>query len=47
MQYSGTAILNAAAQARAIMTQLAAQQWSLPAEKLAVQDGVVVGPAGQ
>lgn len=47
MQYSGTAILNAAAQARAILTGVAARQWSVPAAKLTVEEGVVVGPAGQ
>ncbi|HET9749177.1 MAG TPA: molybdopterin cofactor-binding domain-containing protein [Casimicrobiaceae bacterium] len=46
MQHSGTAIMNAAAQVRAILVGLAASKFELAAEQLRVQDGVVHGPNG-
>ncbi|HET9668918.1 MAG TPA: molybdopterin cofactor-binding domain-containing protein, partial [Casimicrobiaceae bacterium] len=46
MQHSGTAIMNAAAQVRAIIVDLAASQFQVPADQLRVQDGVVRGPNG-
>lgn len=47
MQDSGTAIMNAAAQARAILLQAAAQRLNAPAERLSVRDGVVFAPDGR
>ena len=44
---SGTAILNAAAQVRAILVALAATSWSLPAESLTTRDGAVHAPDGR
>jgi CO/xanthine dehydrogenase Mo-binding subunit len=46
MQHSGTAIMNAAAQVRAIIVDLAAIKFQVPADQLYVQDGVVRGPNG-
>lgn len=43
MSDSGTAIMNAAAEVRAILLARAAQQFGVPAEKLRVEDGVVSG----
>ena len=47
MQDSGTAIMNAAAQARAILLQAAAQRLKAPVEQLTVRDGVVSAPGGR
>lgn len=44
---SGTAILHAAAQARAILLSAAAQEWSLPEARLRAQDGFVVSDSGK
>jgi len=46
MQHSGTAIMNAAAQVRAILVGLAAGKFRVSVEQLHVQDGVVHGPNG-
>jgi nicotinate dehydrogenase subunit B len=43
MQESGTAILHAAAQVRAILADLAAKRLGVPAERLAIQDGKMNG----
>ena len=47
MQDSGTAIMHAAAQVRALLTQAAATEWSLPAEQLTVAEGQVHAPDGR
>lgn len=47
MQYSGTAILNAAAQVRGILVSLAAQRFDVPAERLTLEKGVVREPGGR
>ncbi|MGH8218727.1 MAG: molybdopterin cofactor-binding domain-containing protein [Steroidobacteraceae bacterium] len=47
MQDSGTAILNAAAQARAILVRLASRALGLPPEKLRAGGGVVAAPDGR
>ncbi len=47
MQDSGTAILNAAAQAREILVDLAARRWRLPARELRADGGAVVAPDGR
>ncbi|HEY2591189.1 MAG TPA: molybdopterin cofactor-binding domain-containing protein [Steroidobacteraceae bacterium] len=47
MQDSGTAILNAAAQAREILVRLAARRWRLPAEGLRPERGAIVAPNGR
>lgn len=44
---SGTAILNAAAQVRAILLSAAAQKWSIPAERLRVENGFVMSDDGK
>ena len=41
MQYSGTAIQNAAAQVRVMLLELAAARFNVPADQLVVQNGVV------
>jgi nicotinate dehydrogenase subunit B len=46
MQDSGTAVRHAAAQARAILLGLAAARFKVPAEQLAIEDGVVKSPGG-
>ena len=46
-QYSGTAILNAAAQVRALLMAEAARQFNLPVENLRTENGAVVAPDGQ
>ncbi|WP_448188744.1 molybdopterin cofactor-binding domain-containing protein [Azospirillum sp. sgz301742] len=47
MQDSGTALLNAAAQVRGILTDLAAQRLGVPADQLEVNDGAVSAPDGR
>jgi CO/xanthine dehydrogenase Mo-binding subunit len=47
MQDSGTAILNAAAQVRALLVAEAARRLDLPAESLRTENGAVVAPDGQ
>jgi CO/xanthine dehydrogenase Mo-binding subunit len=47
MQDSGTAILNAAAQVRAILLDLAAARFNVPADQLKVQAGKVSVPDGR
>ena len=47
MQDSGTAILHAAAQARALLVQAAAQRFALDAGLLKARDGVVHAPDGR
>ena len=47
MQDSGTALLNAAAQVRAILLDLAAQRLSQPAAGLRIEDGVIMTRDGQ
>ena len=47
IQDSGTAILNAAAQVRAILVQQAAQRFGLPAEQLTTDGGAVVAADGR
>jgi len=47
MQDSGTAILNAAAQAREILLGLAARRWRLPPEALRVEGGIVTARSGR
>jgi CO/xanthine dehydrogenase Mo-binding subunit len=47
MQDSGTAILNAAAQVRALLVAEAARRLDLPAESLRTENGSVVAPDGQ
>lgn len=47
MQDSGTAILNAAAQVRALLVDLAAKRLNIPAEQLQAKDGRIVGPDGK
>ena len=47
MQDSGTAILHAAAQVRALLVQAAAVRLGVPAEQLATQGGMVVGQDGR
>jgi len=47
MQDSGTAILNAAAQVRALLIAEAARRLDLPAESLRTDNGAVVAPDGQ
>jgi nicotinate dehydrogenase subunit B len=44
---SGTALMNAASQVRAILLNLAAGRLNTPADKLSVEDGVIVAPGGQ
>ncbi len=44
---SGTAILHAAAQVRAILLSAAAQKWSIPEARLQADDGFVVGDNGK
>jgi CO/xanthine dehydrogenase Mo-binding subunit len=45
MQESGTAILHAAAQTRALLADLAAKRLGVPAERLTIRDGTVNGVA--
>ncbi|HEX2942523.1 MAG TPA: molybdopterin cofactor-binding domain-containing protein, partial [Rhodopila sp.] len=47
MQDSGTAILNAAAQVRALLVQAAADQWSLAPVTLSARDGAVHASDGR
>jgi nicotinate dehydrogenase subunit B len=47
MQDSGTAIQNAAAQARALLTGKAAALWQLPPARLSAKDGAVVADDGR
>jgi CO/xanthine dehydrogenase Mo-binding subunit len=47
MQNSGTAILNAAAQVRAILVTEAAQRLDLPDENLRTENGAVIAPDGR
>src|ERR1700733_5799250 len=47
MQDSGTAILNAAAQVRALLIAEAARRLDLPAENLRTENGSVVAPDGR
>src|SRR6185437_15066577 len=47
MQDSGTAILNAAAQVRALLIAQAAQRIGLPAENLRTENGAVIAPDGR
>jgi CO/xanthine dehydrogenase Mo-binding subunit len=47
MQDSGTAILNAAAQVRAILVGLAARRLKLPADRLQAKDGSVIADDGR
>ncbi|WP_213740302.1 molybdopterin cofactor-binding domain-containing protein [Bradyrhizobium sp. dw_411] len=47
MQDSGTAILNAAAQARALLIAEAARRLDVPAENLRTENGAVIAPDGQ
>jgi CO/xanthine dehydrogenase Mo-binding subunit len=47
MQYSGTAIQNAAAQVRELLVAEAARRFNLPAEELRTQNGAVIAPNGQ
>jgi nicotinate dehydrogenase subunit B len=47
MQDSGTAILNAAAQVRALLIAEAARRLDLPAKNLRTENGAVVAPNGQ
>jgi len=47
MQDSGTAILNAAAQVRALLIAEAARRLDLPAENLRTESGLVVAPDGR
>lgn len=47
MQDSGTALLNAAAQVRAILTDLAAQRLGVPADQLKAANGAVAAPDGR
>jgi CO/xanthine dehydrogenase Mo-binding subunit len=47
MQDSGTAILNAAAQVRALLIAEAARRLDLPAENLRTENGAVIAPDGQ
>jgi CO/xanthine dehydrogenase Mo-binding subunit len=44
MQDSGTAILNAAAQVRGILIDLAAARFDVPADQLKAENGKIVGP---
>jgi nicotinate dehydrogenase subunit B len=46
MQDSGTAILNAASQVRAILVELAAQKLNAQPDQLKTKDGKVIGPNG-
>ena len=47
MQDSGTAIRNAAAQARALLIAAAAAKWRLPPERLHAEGGAVIGDSGK
>jgi CO/xanthine dehydrogenase Mo-binding subunit len=47
MQDSGTAILHAAAQARALLVAEAARRFELPADELRTENGAVVAPDGR
>jgi nicotinate dehydrogenase subunit B len=47
MQYSGTAILNAAAQVRALLVAEAARRLNLPAGNFRTENGAVIAPDGQ
>ncbi len=47
MPDSGTAILNAASQVRAILLAIAASSWSLPVDSLTTRDGTVRAPDGR
>ncbi|WP_024511346.1 molybdopterin cofactor-binding domain-containing protein [Bradyrhizobium sp. ARR65] len=47
MQDSGTAIQNAAAQARALLVGEAAKRFDLPAESLRTENGAVIAPDGR
>ncbi len=47
MQYSGTAIQNAAAQVRELLVAEAARRLDLPAENFRTENGVVISPDGQ
>jgi nicotinate dehydrogenase subunit B len=47
MQYSGTAIQNAAAQVRALLVAEAARRRDLPAESFRTENGAVIAPDGQ
>jgi nicotinate dehydrogenase subunit B len=46
-QYSGTAILNAAAQVRELLMAEAARRFNLPMENLRTENGAVIAPDGQ
>jgi len=47
MQDSGTAIQNAAAQARALLIAEAAKRFDLPVKRLKTENGAVIGPNGR
>ncbi len=47
MQYSGTAVQNAAAQVRELLLAEAAKRFNLPVENLKTQNGAVIAPDGQ
>ncbi len=47
MQYSGTAVQNAAAQVRELLVAEAAKRFNLPVENLRTQNGAVIAPDGQ
>lgn len=47
MQDSGTAIMNAAAQVREILLDAAARRWSMPVERLEVDNGIVSSDDGK
>lgn len=47
MQYSGTAVQNAAAQVRELLLAEAAKRLNLPVENLRTQNGAVIAPDGQ
>src|SRR5690242_2114991 len=47
MQHSGTAIMNAAAQVRGLLVNLAAAKWGVAAEQLSVQNQAVRAPDGR
>src|SRR5205085_6962097 len=47
MKDSGTAILNAAAQARAVLVAEAAKRWGVAPEQVSVQGGELRGPEGK
>ena len=47
MQDSGTAIMNAAAQAHAILRERAAKQWQIPSERVTAHGGAMVSDDGR